>query len=62
MHVPENNLPLYRRIRDIAHNLDSVGNQLSGVGLYDHANKAWGLSADVRKQAYALRAPGKDEE
>jgi hypothetical protein len=62
MHVPEENLRLYRRISDIARRLDTVGNHLSGVGLYDHANTAWGLSADVRKQAYALRVPGKDEE
>lgn len=55
-HVPEENLARYRRLRDLSHLLERMGNQLSGMGEYDDANKLYAVSAKYRDRANELRA------
>lgn len=61
MHVPESDLPEYRRRMDLHHKLNSLGNLLSGTGDYAGANKAWRLARIARDHAQELRVPGKNE-
>lgn len=55
-HVPEENLPRYRRLKQVAEKFGSLGSQLSGIGQYGDANLAWQLEAKYQAIANQLRA------
>jgi hypothetical protein len=62
MHVPEENLPRYRRIRELSHLMSRMGDMVSGIGEYDDANKLWAMGGKYKRLANELRVPGKDEQ
>jgi hypothetical protein len=55
-HVPEENLPRYRRIMGISRTLDSLGGHLSNLNEYEDANRVWSLAVKYRNMAQELRA------
>lgn len=59
MHVPESNLPRYRRLMALAWLLDRIGNRRSGRGDYAGANNAWARRGRVADVAQGLRVPGR---
>jgi hypothetical protein len=58
MHVPEHNLPRYRRLIALARHVDSIGNKRSNRGDYGGANRAWGQASKISAVAQQLRVPG----
>jgi len=58
MHVPDENLPRYRRIMELARKVESIGNQRSNRGDYAGANAAWARASKISNSAQALRVPG----
>ena len=62
MHVPEENLPRYRRIRELSLLMSRMGDMVSGIGEYDDANKLWAMGGKYTRMANELRVPGRDEE
>lgn len=57
-HVPEENLPEYRRRRDFARRIESLGNTVSGLANgqgHGIANQLWSLAAEVVDYANELR-------
>lgn len=54
-HVPEENLPRYRSIASIARRYEKLGNDLSNVGFYAEASKAWKDSQYYWHKANELR-------
>ena len=61
MHVPEDKLGEYRRIRQRAREFKSLGNERSGRGDYAGASRAWAIEALVNAEANHLRVPGAGE-
>jgi hypothetical protein len=62
-HVPEENLFRYRNLIRLSQQLDSLGNQVSGMGQYGDATTLWGMSAKYSDKAQELRVdiPRKEE-
>ena len=54
-HVPEENLPRYRRIRELSHLMSRMGNMVSGLGEYGDANTLWALGGKYKRMANELR-------
>jgi hypothetical protein len=61
MHVPEENLHRYRRLRELSHLMSRMGDMVSNLGQYDDANKLWAMGGKYKRLANDLRVPGKDE-
>lgn len=61
-HVPEENMPRYVRLRELAHLLSRMGNMVSGLGEHDDANKLWALGGKYKRLANELRADIPKEE
>jgi hypothetical protein len=55
-HVPEENLPRYRRLADLAYLLQRMGGTVSGLGEYGDANTLWALASKYKDKANELRA------
>jgi hypothetical protein len=53
-HVPEENLPRYRRLRGIVELLDSAGDHL-GAEFMEDANACYALAGKYRRMAEELR-------
>jgi hypothetical protein len=62
MHVPEENLHRYRRLRELSHLMSRMGDMCSNMGQYEDANALWFMGGKYKRMANALRVPGKDEE
>lgn len=60
MHVPDEELPRYRKLVALAGVLECMGNTRSGKGDYAGAHEAWAQEARIRKVANELRVPGRD--
>lgn len=58
VHVPDENLPRYRRLMELARKVDRIGNIRSNHGDYAGANAAWGRAARINSAAQTLRVPG----
>lgn len=54
-HVPEENLARYRRIRELAHLMSSMGSMVSGIGEYEDANRLWAMGGKYKRMANELR-------
>jgi hypothetical protein len=61
MHVPEENLPRYRRMRELSHLMSRMGDMASNMGELADANTLWALGGKYKRMANELRVPGKDE-
>jgi len=61
MHVPEENLPRYRSLKNIADQFDRLGNSLSNIGAYKDANAMWSKRASWNARAQELRVAGERE-
>jgi len=55
-HVPEENLPRYRRLAELAFLMNRMGGMVSGLGEYGDANKLWAMGGKYRAMANELRA------
>jgi len=55
-HVPEENLPRYRRLAELAFLMNRMGGMVSGLGQYEDANKLWAMGGKYRAMANELRA------
>lgn len=60
MHVPDENLPRYRRLMELARKVDRIGNNRSNHGDYGGANAAWARASKISAAAQSLRVPGSD--
>lgn len=60
MHVPDENLSEYRRLRELAYLMSRLGSMVSGLGEYEDANKLWAMGGKYKALANELRVPGKD--
>lgn len=58
MHVPDENLPRYRRLMALYRKLDSIGGHRSNRGDYAGANAVWHRATKVHHAAQDLRVPG----
>jgi hypothetical protein len=58
MHVPDENLPRYRRLMDLVRHVERIGNNRSNRGDYGGANAAWARASKISSVAQALRVPG----
>jgi hypothetical protein len=58
MHVPDKNLPRYRRLMDLVRKVERIGNNRSNRGDYAGANAAWGRASKISSEAQKLRVPG----
>ena len=56
MHVPNENLPRYRRLKKLHRHVDSIGNRRSNRGDYSGANAAWRRAGQIMQAAQSLRA------
>jgi hypothetical protein len=61
MHVPEESLPRYRRIRELSHLMSRMGDMASNMGELADANTLWALGGKYKRMAGDLRVPGQDE-
>lgn len=59
MHVPEENLPRYRRLMNLARHVERIGNQRSNRGDYAGANRAWTRASKISEEATILRVRGR---
>jgi hypothetical protein len=62
MHVPEENLPKYRRLAELAHLISRMGDMASNLQEYTDANTLWAMGGKYKRMANQLRVPGKDED
>ena len=62
MHVPDENLPRYRRLMELVRHVDRIGNNRSNRGDYAGANSAWSRSSRISSVAQSLRVPGWKEQ
>ena len=62
MHVPEENLPKYRRLAELSFLMQRMGGMVSNLGEHADANTFWALGGKYKRLANELRVPGKDEE
>lgn len=60
MHVPDENLPRYRRLMKLYDRLEWIGNTRSNRGDYAGANRAWRMAAKIHVIAQGLRVPGRN--
>ena len=58
MHVPDENLPRYRRLMALVRKIERIGNNRSNRGDYPGANAAWRRSSEVSTAAQSLRVMG----
>ena len=58
MHVPDENLPRYRRLMVLYRKMDFLGATRSNRGDYAGANDIWRRAAKVHHAAQDLRIPG----
>lgn len=56
-HVPEENLPQYRRRAELAFLLQRMGGMVSGLGEYEDANALWAMAGKYKRLANELRVP-----
>lgn len=61
MHVPDENLPRYRRLMALVRKVERIGNNRSNRGDYAGANAAWSRSSRISTAAQSLRVPGGKE-
>ena len=61
MHVPDENLPRYRRLMALVRKVERIGNDRSNRGDYPGANAAWSRSSKISSAAQSLRVPGWNE-
>jgi hypothetical protein len=62
MHVPDENLPRYRRLMELSRHIERIGNHRSNRGDYRGANAAWARASKVSHNAQSLRVPGWKEQ
>lgn len=62
MHVPEDRLPKYRRIAELAHLMSRMGDMASNLGELADANTLWAMGGKYKRMANELRVPGKGED
>jgi hypothetical protein len=60
MHVPERHLAKYRRLRELSFLMNRMGGMVSNLGMYEDANKLWGLAGKYKRLANELRVDGTD--
>lgn len=58
MHVPEENLPRYRRLRELSHLMSRMGDMVSNLQEYTDANALWAMGGKYKRMADELRVPG----
>lgn len=62
MHVPDENLPRYRRLMELSRQSERVGNNRSNKGDLAGANAAWARASRINAEAQKLRVPGWTEQ
>jgi len=62
MHVPEEKLPEYRRLAELAFLMNRMGGMVSNLGQYEDANRLWAMGGRYKAMANNLRVPGRGEE
>jgi hypothetical protein len=60
MHVPDENLPQYRRLVELSFLMSRLGSTVSNMGEREDANTLWAMGGKYKKLANELRVPGKD--
>lgn len=55
-HVPEDNLPQYRRLAEVAHLMSRMGDMCSNLNEIEDAHKLWALGGKYKRKANELRA------
>lgn len=58
MHVPEENLARYRRLRELSHLMSRMGDMVSNLNEHADANTLWALGGKYKRLANDLRVPG----
>jgi hypothetical protein len=58
MHVPDENLTHYRRLKKLYRHVDNIGNKRSNRGDYSGANAAWRRAGRILETAQSLRVWG----
>jgi hypothetical protein len=55
-HVPEENLPAYRRLAELAFLMQRMGGMVSNLNQHEDANTLWAMGGKYKRLANELRA------